>query len=139
MEPQQQTPQRNRKKNVTSEIITRYNRWIAGGVLRFHRRRNMAIRNHVNSIAWYLMQAQTPPNLTAMLTAWRAMAWKFFEAPANVTELFESHHTAFSRLTLIQDDQKGGQRCQDIELVARSLYLCQIGRLVARSNTKAST
>ena len=54
----------------------------------------MAIRNHVNSVAWYLVQAQTPPNLTAMLTALLAMAWKFFEAPANVTELSDSHRSA---------------------------------------------
>ena len=122
------------EEKVTSEIITRYNRWIARGVPRSHNGRNMAIRNHVNSVAWYLVQAQTPPNLPAMLTAWRKMAWQFFEAPANVTELSDSHRSAVSRLTLIQDYQEGGQRCQDIELVARSLYQRQIGRLVAPSN-----
>ena len=65
----------------------------------------MAIRNHVNSVAWYLVQAQTPLSLTAMLTAWRAMAWKFFKA----TELSDSHRSMVSRLTLIQDYQEGGQ------------------------------
>ena len=68
----------------------------------------MAIRNHVNSVAWYLVQAQTFPNLTAMLTAWRAMAWTFFEALANVTDLSDSQRSAVSRLTLIQDYQEGG-------------------------------
>ena len=70
-----------------------------------------------------------------MLTAWRKMTWQFFEAPANVTELSNSHRSAVSRLNLIQDYQEGGQRFQDIELVvARSLYERQIGRIVARSN-----
>jgi hypothetical protein len=62
------------------------------------------------------------------------MVWKFFQAPANVTELSDSHRSAVSRLTLIQDYQEGGQRCQDIELVACSLYQRQIGSLVALSN-----
>ena len=65
---------------------------------------------------------------------WRAMAWNFFEVPKNVTELFDSDSSAVLRLTLIQDYQEGGQRCQDIELVPRSLYQRQIGRLVAPSN-----
>ena len=68
----------------------------------------MAIRNHVNSGAWYLVQAQTTCNPTAMLTAWRAVAWKFFEAPENVTELSDSHRSAVSKLTLIQNYQKAG-------------------------------
>ena len=74
--------------SLTSEITTRYNRWIAWGISRSHSGRNMAIRNRVNSVAWYLMQAQTPLNLTAMLTDWCAAARKFFEAPENVTKKF---------------------------------------------------
>ena len=31
------------------------------------RGRNIVIRNHVNSLAWYLVQAQTPPDLKAMM------------------------------------------------------------------------
>ena len=57
------------EETVTSDIITIYNRWIARGIPRSHSGRNMAIHNHVNSVAWYLVQAQTPPNLTAMLTS----------------------------------------------------------------------
>ena len=64
------------------------------------------------------------------------MAWKFFEAPANATKLSGSHRSAVSRLNLIQDYQEGGQRCQDIKTVARSLYQHQIGCLVAPSNHK---
>ena len=57
------------EEKVASEIITRYNRWIARGIPRSHSGYNRAIRNHVNSVAWYLVQAQTPPHLTTMLTA----------------------------------------------------------------------
>ena len=62
------------------------------------------------------------------------MAWKFFEVPADLTKFFDFYRSAVSRLTLIQDYQDGGQRCQDIELVARNLYQRQIERLVAQSN-----
>jgi hypothetical protein len=106
------------KEKVTSETITKYNRWITRGIPRSHNGRNTAIRNHVNSVAWYLVQAQTPPNLMAMLTAWRAIAWKFFEAPANVTELSDYHRSAVSRLTLIQDYQEGGN---DVKTLKSSL------------------
>ena len=64
------------------------------------------------------------------------MAWKFFKAPENASELSGSHRSAVSRLNLIQDYQEGGQRCQDIKTVARSLYQHQIGCLVAPSNHK---
>ena len=41
--------------------------------------------------------------------------------------------SAVERLTLVQDYPEGGQRCQDIELFVRSLYIRQVSRLVAPS------
>jgi hypothetical protein len=63
---------KNRKKKspARSSEDTR----IARGISRSHSGRKMAIRNHVNSVARYLVQAQTQPNLMAMLTTWRAIA-----------------------------------------------------------------
>ena len=38
----------------------RYARWYARGLPATRRGRNIVIRNHVNALAWYLVQAQTP-------------------------------------------------------------------------------
>ena len=81
----------------------------------------MAIRNNVNSVAWYLVHAQIPLNLTAILTTWRVMAWKFFEAPENVTEFSDSHCSAVSILTQIQDYHEGGNDVKTSNL-SRAAY-----------------
>ena len=112
---------------------TRYEKWPARGVPATRRGRNLAIRNRVNSIAWSLVQAQTPPNLNAMLEEWRQMGWRFFTAPHTATDLSHMGMLTIEHLTLIQDYPESGQRCQDIELFTQSLYQRQIGRLIAPS------
>ena len=88
---------------------------------RSRRGQNIVIKNHVQSCAWYLVQAQTPPNLPQMLEKWQRYAWNFFEAPANVEGLHQATRHAVKRETLIQERPEGGQHCQDIEILTRSL------------------
>ena len=61
------------EKKVTAKMQQRYDRWVSRGAPTTRRGRNIVIRNHVNSLAWYLIQAQTPPQLTKMMDEW----WRF--------------------------------------------------------------
>ena len=124
------------EETVTAKMRKRYERWLARGIPRSRRGRNIVIRNHVQACAWYLVQAQTPPNLPQMLDQWQQYAWRFFEAPANAEGLQQARRHAVKRGTLIQEYPEGGQRCQDVEVFTRSLYQRQVGRLIAPSTHK---
>ena len=58
----------------------RYERWVGRGMPRSRRGRNIVIKNHVQSCAWYLVQSQTPPNLPQMLEKWQRYAWNLKKA-----------------------------------------------------------
>ena len=118
------------EETVTAKMEKRYERWVGRGMPRSRRGRNIVIKNHVQSCAWYLVQSQTPPNLPQMLEKWQRYAWNFFEAPANAEGLHQARRHAVKRETLIQERPEGGQHCQDIEIFTRSLYQRQVSRLV---------
>ena len=56
---------------VSKKIAKRYERWLGRGIPATRRGRNIVIRNHVSAVAWYMVQAQTPPRLEEMLEVWR--------------------------------------------------------------------
>ena len=88
------------EETVTAKLRKRYERWLGRGIPRSRRGRNIVIRNHVQACAWYLVQAQTPPNLPQMLDQWQQYAWRFFEAPANAEGLQQARRHAVKRGTL---------------------------------------
>ena len=52
---------------MTKKMRKRYDRWLGRGIPATRRGRNLVIRGAVNSIAWYMVQAQTPPRLEEMM------------------------------------------------------------------------
>ena len=96
------------KKKVTEKMKKRYNRWYARGVPATRRGRNLVIRNHVNALAWYMVQAQTPPSLAGMMEEWRKMGWALFEASMHAADDTGRRRSAIERHTLIQDYPEGG-------------------------------
>ena len=105
------------EKKVTAKMQARYDRWISRGAPTTRRGRNIVIRNHVNSLAWYLVQAQTPPQLPQMMDEWRRMGWRFFEMGVNGGGEGQRGRSAVERHTLIQ--------CRDWHAMPRCRAFCQ--------------
>ena len=118
---------------MTGKMQQRYNRWTSRGVPATRQGRNLVIRNHVNAVAWYMVQGQTPPRLTAMMEHWRTTGWHFFEMAMQGGDMTHKGRAAIERHTLIQDYAEGGMRCQDVEIFVKSLYMRQVGRLATPS------
>jgi hypothetical protein len=76
-----------RQEKVTSEIIARYNRWIARRISQLPQwtQHGHPLPRQLRCVVF--SAGAIPPNLTAMPTPWRAMAWKFFQAPENATKI----------------------------------------------------
>jgi ribonuclease HI len=121
------------EEKVSAQMRQRYDRWISRGAPATRRGRNLVIRNHVNAVAWYMVQGQTPPHLTDMMEHWRTSGWRFFEMALQDGGMTKRGRAAIERHTLIQDYAESGMRCQDVELFVKSLYMRQVGRLVAPS------
>ena len=122
------------EKRITQKMERRFDRWCARGAPATRRGRNIVIRNHVNAVAWYMVQAQTPANVQSMMEVWRQMGWRFFEAPLHAIDMSGRGQARVERLTLIQDYPESGVRCQDVELFAKALYMRQVGRLATPSS-----
>ena len=87
--------------------------------------RGTALRNSILAQAWFLVENQVPPNIEAMMEAWRKECWSFY---ANHTDR-SNCSTNIKHVTLIQDYAEGGQRAPDVETFCRALHATKIRRL----------
>ena len=123
---------------VTAKMEARFNRWVGKGAPATRTGRNIVIRNSCFALAWFMVAHQYTPQLKDMMNAWSAMGWKFFEMSMRAGDMDGTGHSGIERHTLIADYAEGGQRCQDVELFSKSLYIRQVGRIVAPSTHRGA-
>jgi hypothetical protein len=87
--------------------------------------RNPVCKNSVLSLAWYLTEHQTPPDLDALLQSWQDLAWRFFDDSLRSVATGSRGSTLIRRSLLVQDRLEGGTRAADVQTFARSLYITQ--------------
>ena len=69
------------EERITRKIKARYAKWLSlrAGSTAFGK--NIAIKNSVMAIAWYMTNNQTPPDLDDLIAQWEKDTWYFYEAP----------------------------------------------------------
>ena len=112
--------------DLSSRIEHRLSLWSSLGVGPTYAGRNLIVKNSALAMAWFLAEAQTLPEIDAVLTRWQRSAWSFIESSLTSlrsmpldSPIPSAHHVA--RVTLVQDYPEGGRRCVDVELFVRSL------------------
>ena len=119
---------------TTGRIQQKAERWRERRPPATRQGRAVALRNSILAQAWYLVENQTPPRLSAMLEAWREEGWSFVAGSGGAAREEGCRGltvaTNVSHVMLLQDYAEGGRRIPDVEGFARALQVRKLRHMI---------